>query len=71
MNEQDKPRKFDPKKTTQVEPSPWTEPFQRAQDNTTPATQAQNGEKSRTAPAPAAHMDQDTRDALSTIFNGQ
>ena len=73
MSQQGKPQKFDPKKTTQVVPSPWTEPFQRTHDNTSTATQAQNGDKSRTAPVSADrmdHMDPSTRDALSTIFNG-
>jgi hypothetical protein len=74
MNEQGKPQKFDPKKTTQVVPSPWTEPFQHTHDNNSTPTLAQNGDQSRTASVPAEqrdHMDPCTRDALSTIFNGQ
>ena len=72
------PRDLKSKKySTETEPSPWTEPFQRAQDSAsaqpgnaeqtakpgTPAEQAQQPEKQ-------AHMDEHTRDALSTIFNG-
>lgn len=73
MSQQGKPQKFDPKKTTQVVPSPWTEPFQRSNDNTASTTQAQNESQSRAASVSADHrdhMDPCTRDALSTIFNG-
>lgn len=45
--------------------SPWTEPFQAAQQAASPAAQPQ------TAQRPAdADTQRPTRDALSTIFNG-
>jgi hypothetical protein len=72
------PRDLKSKKySTETEPSPWTEPFQRAQDSA-PA-QPENSDQAAKPGTPAeqtqqaaqqAHMDEHTRDALSTIFNG-
>jgi hypothetical protein len=75
------PRDLKSKKySTETEPSPWTEPFQRAQDSTSaqpknadqsanPETTADQTQQSGPQAHPA-HMDDHTRDALSTIFNG-
>jgi len=50
------------------EPSPWTEPFQRAQEAAA-AKQAAN--QAQTAPKPTDRAEEPTHAALSTIFNSR
>jgi hypothetical protein len=53
------------------ESSPWTEPFQLAQEAAAAAKQAEAATEAKSAPKPADRADEPTHDALSTIFNGR
>ena len=78
MSSQDQVKQPKKAQPPQSEPSPWTEPFQRAYDSHEQGqaddSAAQNAEATATKCTHAAgshpHTDEATHDALSTIFNG-
>src|SRR5690242_11365806 len=58
------------KKTQQMpEPSPWTEVFQPARDNSAETKASGAAEQQQTAAKPEDRTADPTRDALSAIFN--
>jgi hypothetical protein len=62
------PRKHQPKENPiKAESSPWTEPFQRAAEQTAAHAAPKAAETSRTSSAPAT-QDNPTHEALSAIF---
>jgi hypothetical protein len=52
------------------EPSPWTEPFQRAEEAAA-AQKPETADQAQTTPKREDRQDEPTHNALSTIFNGR
>ena len=62
-------RKQNKKTQPLSEPSPWTEVFQHARDNSAQTKASGAAEQQQTAAKPEDRTADPTRDALSAIFN--